>query len=172
MTDYYVVRTIAGREFEAVKALREQAYMESYVPWVMRKRRRREEQVAYFPGYIFVRYWIPWRECDPEHEKCVRDRNGKQLLLGPVGIGGVCYPIPESELSGIAIRAAMQRIDAEPRPEAPKFKPGDFCVFKSGAFEGNEGTVEIIDGDEAEIATKIFNAVRTVKARVETLEAA
>lgn len=164
---YYVHRTMTGKEFEAVIALREYGYC-SYVPWVETRSRRGAEQLAYFPGYIFVRDHIVWQK----HREVIKDRSGRQMVIGGVSVGGAVIPIPESELANIARRAAKVRVGDEAEPLAPRFKPGDIGIMKGGPFDGHEVAVEIVDGEAARVALSIFNAVHSIWTPVEHLEAA
>lgn len=170
--NYFLVQTVSGREFEAARRLREMFGYESYVPWIERARGKHYRQEAYFRSYIFVRYEIPWHQCDSRHKNCLRGKHGERLLIGPVTAGGICIPIPERELASIALRAAHDRSGDEATAIAPRFRPGDIGIVKSGPFEGQQGEIETIDGDAAQIALRILNAVRPVTVPVENLEAA
>jgi len=121
---------------------------------------------------MFVRDHIPWHQCDSRHNRCVRDRLGNPLLIGPVSIGGICYPVRESELYHVAVRAAMIRTGDETEAAVPAIKVGDIGIMKSGPFEGHRGEIVAVHGKEAEIALRLFNSVQPVRARVDALEAA
>lgn len=164
---YFVHRTMTGKEFEAVIALRPYGYS-CYVPWVETRTRRGADQLAFFPGYIFVRDLIVWQK----HREVIKDRSGRQMVIGGVSVGGVAIPIPESELANIARRAAKVRVGDEAEPLAPRFKPGDIGIMTGGPFEGQQGPIELIEGEDADVALRIFNAVRTVRVKVYHLEAA
>lgn len=164
---YYVVRTATGKEFDAAIALREYGYM-SYVPWVEIRTRRGAEQRAYFRGYIFVRNHIPWQK----HREAIRDRQGRQLVIGAVSVGGKAIPIPEHLVVKIAIEAAHERTGDEAEPYQPALKVGDIGLITAGPFEGHQGEITSLTKGEAEIAIKIFNAVRSVRASTSALEAA
>lgn len=164
---YYVHRTMTGKEFEAVIALRPYGYS-CYVPWVETRSRRGAEQLAFFAGYIFVRDHIVWQK----HREAIIDRNENHLVIGAVTIGGAAIPIPESELANIARRAAKVRVGDEAEPLAPRFKPGDIGIMRDGPYEGQKCPIELIEGEDADVALRIFNAVRTVRVKVYQLEAA
>lgn len=164
---WHVIQTAPQKEFDAARALRERGYT-VYVPW---REVAKGKQTAWFPRYIFVLYWIPWREMDyRDDNNCIRDRFGRPMLTGTITVCGASEPIDEAVVGRIATEAAMERIESD-RPSQPLLKPGDIGLMKCG-LEGQTGTIEAIEGEVAKVATKIFNAVRTVKVRVEHLEAA
>lgn len=164
---YYVHRTMTGKEFDAAIGLREYGYA-CYVPWVESVSRRRAEQLAYFRGYIFVRNHIVWQK----HREVVVDKRGRQLVIGAVAIGGDAIPIPEHLVARIAFEAARERIGDDAEPMAPRFKPGDIGIIRSGPFEGHEVAIEAISGEAARVALSIFNNVHSISTPVDNLEAA
>jgi transcription antitermination factor NusG len=93
------------------------------------------------------------------------------MIIGPVTVCGRHEPIPEEVIGKIAEAAARLDMDLE-KPRKPLLKAGDIGLIKSGSLEGKQGEIVSISRGEAEIALKIFNAVRVVRARVEHLEAA
>lgn len=168
MSDWYVIKTAPQRELLASEALRDRGFT-VYCPTTRTRRRKgkRDQVKALFPSYLFVRYWVPRREETDD----IRDRSGRRMVIGPVTICGRCEPIPEEVVGKIAEAAA--RLDMQlDKPRRPILKLGDIGVIKSGPLEGKSGEVVSISKGEAEVALKIFNAVRLVKAPLKTLEAA
>jgi transcription antitermination factor NusG len=168
MDYWYVMKTAPQREFTAANALRDRGFT-VYCPSVRIRRRKgkRDNFKAYFAGYLFVRFWIPRRE-EYEH---IKDGQGRRMIAGPVTICGRCEPIPESVIGKIAEAAARLDMELE-KPRKPMLRAGDIGIIKSGSFEGKQGEIVSISRGEAEIALKIFNAVRVVRAKIDQLEAA
>lgn len=164
---WYALMTAPQREFKAAEALRERGYI-VFVPWTERKKGKQE---AFFKSYVFVHRLIPWREMNWRDDRCIRDKHGNQLLIGAVTVCGVQEAIPEEIVAKIATDAAMERL-AGTQDNAPLLKVGDVGILKSGAFEGKQGKVVAISKGEAEVALKIFNAVRIVRTKIDALEAA
>jgi transcription antitermination factor NusG len=165
---WYVHKVTPQLEFVAANALREDGFT-VFVPSVRIRRRKgkRDKFKAFFPGYMFVRFWVLRRE-EYEH---IEDNRGRCMIHGPVTVGGRSEPIPESVIGKIAEAAARLDMDLE-KPRRPLLKAGDIGIIKSGPMEGKSGEIVAISRGEAEIALKIFNAIRIVRARVEYLEAA
>lgn len=167
-SDWYVMKVAPQRELLASEALRDRGFT-VYCPTtrIRRRKGKREQVKALFPAYLFVRYWVPRREETDD----IRDQTGRRMISGPVTICGVCEPIPDHVIGKIAEAAA--RLDMEiDKPRRPMLKLGDIGVIKSGPLEGKSGEIVSISKGEAEVALKIFNAVRLVKAPLKTLEAA
>lgn len=168
MSDWYVHKTAPQRELLAAEALRDRGYT-VYVPTqrVRRRKGKRDQLKALFQSYLFVRYWLIGSD---ESDK-IRDRTGRRMIIGPVTVCGRHEPIPDDVIGKIAEAAA--RLDMEiDKPRRPMLKLGDIGVIKSGPLEGKSGEIVSISKGEAEVALKIFNAVRLVKAPLKTLEAA
>jgi transcription antitermination factor NusG len=165
---WYVLKTSPQREFQAANALRDRGFT-VYCPSVRIRRRKgkRDQFKAFFPSYVFVRFWVPRRE---DYED-IKDSQGRRMIAGPVTVCGCKEPIPESIIGKIAEAAARLDMDLE-KPRRPLLKAGDIGIIKSGPMEGKQGEIVAISRGEAEVALRIFNAIRIVKARVETLEAA
>jgi transcription antitermination factor NusG len=165
---WYVLKTAPQREFQAANALRDRGFT-VYCPSVRIRRRKgkRDQFKAFFPSYVFVRFWVPRRE---DYED-IKDGQGRRMIAGPVTVCGCKEPIPESIIGKIAEAAA--RLDSElEKPRKPLLKVGDVGIMRSGPFEGEKYEIIALRNGEAETAIKIFNAVRVVRARVEHLEAA
>jgi transcription antitermination factor NusG len=165
---WYVMKTAPQREFAAANALRDRGFT-VYCPStrIRRRKGKRDNFKALFVGYIFVRFWIP----RIEETENIRDKFGRRMIIGPVTVCGRHEPIPESAIGKIAEAAARLDMDLE-KPRRPLLKAGDIGIIKSGPMEGKSGEIVAISRGEAEIALKIFNAIRIVRARVEYLEAA
>jgi transcription antitermination factor NusG len=172
MSDWFVIQTAPMMEFKAAEALRDRGYT-VFVPSVRARRRsgKRATVQAMFSRYLFIRYWLPWDECNARHPACIRDRAGRRMIIGPVTVCGRHEPIPESVIGKIAEAAARLDMEME-KPRRPLLKAGDIGIIRSGPMEGKSGEIVAIDRGEAEIALKIFNAIRVVKAQVAHLEAA
>lgn len=176
MSHWFVIQTAPQREFKAAEALRDLGYT-TFLPAVVHEprasrhtKRARQRVEPLFPRYIFVHRHIPYRECDSRDERCIRDKSGRRLLTGPVTICGVCEPIPEQVIG--KLDRAVKEIESNMRKVPRGLRVGDIGVIKSGPFEGKSGEVVAVTGSDAEIAMKIFGAVRTVRARLDALEAA
>jgi transcription antitermination factor NusG len=168
MDAWYVMKVAPQREFAAANSLRERGFT-TYCPAVRLKRRKgkRDQYKAFFPGYVFTRFWVPRRE-DYEH---IKDSQGRRMIIGPVTVCGCKEPIPESVIG--KIQEAAERMDMDmDKPRKPLLKAGDLGIFKAGSLKGKQGEIVALDRGEAEVALRIFNAVRVVRTRVEHLEAA
>lgn len=163
---WYVIQTAPQRELAAAEALRDRGF-QVYVPTIRKRVGRKNVLQAMFPRYLFVHFWIPRRE----ETDSIRDKTGRRMITGAVTVCGRHEPIPEEVIGKIAEAAA--RLDMQlDKPRRPILKLGDIGVIKSGPLEGKSGEIVSISKGEAEVALKIFNAVRLVKAPLKTLEAA
>jgi transcription antitermination factor NusG len=167
--EWFAILCAPRRELAAAEALRDRGFT-VYVPTVRKKIGRRRVVAALFNRYIFVMGSIPWREADRDNPECIKDSTGKRMIIGPVTICGRHAPIHDHELMQIA--AIAKEMDEE--VDAPKqtLQPGDIGVIKSGPFDGRSGQIVAIGKKEAEVALKIFGAVRVVRTPVAVLEAA
>lgn len=172
--NWYVLRTAPQKELRAAEALRDLGYT-VFVPTVQKHHRigRNSKSVvkkleAYFPNYLFIRYWIPWEEMKHDSPRCIRDRSGNKMLVGAVTVCGRQEPIPEHVIGKIAEAAA--RLESDQNRPARILQEGDVCIIKSGAFEGRQGKITKLSKHDAAFA--IFNAVREVRIRIDQLEAA
>lgn len=165
---WYVLKVSPQREFQAANALRDRGFT-VYCPSVRIRRRKgkRDNFKALFVGYLFVRFWIP----RIEETENIRDKFGRRMIIGPVTVCGRHEPIPEEVIGKIAEAAARLDMEME-KPRKPLLRAGDIGIIKSGSFEGKQGEIVSVSRGEAEIALKIFNAVRVVRARIDQLEAA
>jgi transcription antitermination factor NusG len=173
--EWFALMTAPQRELKAAEALRDYGY-HVYVPTVQKRYRisrrgTRKQLVALFPRYIFARYWIPWDHMNEESQLCIRDHDGNRMIIGPVTVCGRQEPIADAVIGKIAETAARLDMDVD-QPSKPSLKVGDLGIMRSGPFEGKQGTIVAIEGQDAKVAMKIFNAVRVVRARVDKLEAA
>jgi transcription antitermination factor NusG len=170
MSHWHVIQTAPQRELKAAEALRDRGFT-VYCPTIKVRRRigRRGRTFlrAMFPRYLFVRYWIP----RIEETEDIKDRSGRRMIVGAVTVCGACEKIPEEVIGRIAETAARLDMDVD-QPSKPSIKVGDIGIMRSGPFEGKQGTIVAIEGQDAKVAMKIFNAVRVVSAKVGSLEAA
>lgn len=166
MASWYVIQVAPQRELAAAEALRDRGYT-VYCPTARRRLGKRQVLRALFPRYLFVRRWIPTRDATDD----IRDRAGRRMITGSLMVCGRHEPIPESVVGKIAEAAA--RLDMElGKPRRPLLRAGDIGIMRSGPFAGQSGEIVAISRGEAEVALKIFNAVRVVRAKLETIEAA
>ena len=171
---WFVLQTAPNREFKAAEALRERGYT-VYLPAIERDikasryiKRSRKKWEPLFNRYVFVHRLIPWREMRYDDPRCLKDRAGRRLLTGLVAVSGAAEPIDEAILGKIA--DTVKEIEKKQKARPRGIKAGDIAIIKSGPMEGKGGEVVAVTGSDAEIAMKIFGAVRTVRARLEALE--
>lgn len=176
MSHWFVIQTAPQREFRAADELRARGYV-VYVPAVEKQQRAsryikryRRRMEPLFSRYIFVHRLIPWREMRYDDPRCLKDRAGRRLLTGLVTVSGAAEPIPEEVVGKIA--DTVREIESKMRKAPRGLKVGDIGLLKDGPYKGMGGEIEKLDGDEAEFAMKIFGAVRTVRAKIDALEAA
>lgn len=165
---WFVLQTAPQRELAAARALRELGYV-VYTAVEKRHIGRRYVLRALFPRYVFCLGLIPWNECNPDHKNCIRDKSGRRMITGPVTVCGRHEPIADYEVGRIAEAAARLELENLPKPS---LKPGDIGIMRAGPFEGKSGEIVSVSKGEAEIALRIFNSVRRVRAKIGTLEAA
>jgi transcription antitermination factor NusG len=173
---WFVLQTAPNREFKAAEALRERGYT-VYLPAIERDikasryiKRSRKKWEPLFNRYVFVHRLIPWREMRYDDPRCLKDRAGRRLLTGLVAVSGAAEPIDEAIIGKIA--DTVREIERKQKAPAKRLKIGDVGLIKSGPLEGKSGEIVALTKGEAEIAMKIFGAVRTVRARLDALEAA
>jgi transcription antitermination factor NusG len=168
MSEWFVIQTSPQHELDAAEALRDLGF-QIYCPTITKKRRKgkREKLAALFPRYIFCHHWIPTRDETDD----IRNKAGRRMITGSITVCGGHEPISDDVIGKIAEAAARIDMDLD-KPRRPLLKAGDIGIIKSGPMEGKSGEIVAISRGEAEIALKIFNAIRIVRARVETLEAA
>lgn len=182
MTDsWYVVMATPQKEFRAATELRERGYV-VYVPprrlsVKSRSGRSHMRTLPLYPSYIFVFGLVPWNEMNPRHPSFLKDRkDDKRLLRGALtmkdDVGAhVPFAIREEVIGKIAVQCFEIERDAL-RPRQPSIKVGDVAVMRAGPLEGHSGEIVSVSKGEAEIALRIFNSVRTVRAKIDKLEAA
>lgn len=184
---WYAIMSVPSKEFKAAEALRERGYT-VYVPTrkiAIRSSRYRkgksERVVPLFPGYLFVYRLIPWNEMNKAHPSWIFERGSDQierkLLRGALTVANErgeheARGIPEEIVGKIMLTVKQQEHEFYNRGMVRKLKPGDVALVTSGAWAGNHGTITKVRKSEADIAMKIFGAVRTVRARLQALEAA
>lgn len=173
---WYVIQTAPQREFRAADELRQRGYV-VYVPAVEKAqrasryiKRARKQWEPLFPRYLFVHRLVPWREMSYGDQNCLKDRAGRRLLTGLVAVSGAAEPIDEAVIGRIA--DTVQAIEKKRKSSPRRLKIGDVGLIKSGPMEGKSGEIVALNKSEAKIAMKIFGAVRTVRARIDALEAA
>jgi transcription antitermination factor NusG len=176
MASWFLLKTAPSREFKAAEALRERGYV-IYLPCVEKEhrasryiKRARTKLEPLFPNYIFCHRLIPWREMSYTDPRCIKDRAGRRLLTGLVAVSGAAEPIDEAIIGKIA--DTVKEIEKKQKARPRGIKAGDIAIIKSGPMEGKGGEVVAVTGSDADIAMKIFGAVRTVRARLDALEAA
>jgi transcription antitermination factor NusG len=168
--EWFAILCAPRRELAAAEALRDRGFT-VYVPTVRKKIGRRRVVAALFNRYIFVMGSIPWREADRDNPECIKDSTGKRMIIGPVTICGRHAPIHDHEVMQMAQVAALLDEEVNRAPK-PSLKIGDIGIITSGPFEGKKGEIVRVGKSEAEVAMRIFNAVRIVRARLTSLEAA
>lgn len=174
MSHWYVIQTAPQREFRAADELRARGYV-VYVPAIEKEQRAsryikrpRKKWEPLFSRYLFVHRLVPWREMRYDDPRCLKDRAGRRLLTGLVAVSGAAEPIDEAILGKIA--DTVKEIEKKQKARPRGIKAGDIAIIKSGPMEGKGGEVVAVTGSDAEIAMKIFGAVRTVRAKIEALE--
>ena len=125
-----------------------------------------------FPGYVFA-------ELDLYSNYRKRERNEAVWsfvngLDGVIGFLGGDYPRPMTEEEIANVRAAAGD-DAARQLQKVSFEPGEPVKIVSGAFMGNEGTVQSVDPDRKRlvVAVSIFGGDTPVElefVQVERLE--
>lgn len=168
--DWFTIMTAPQRELAAAEALRAQNFT-VYVPTIRRAVGKRARHEALFPRYVFTMGEIPWSQCKKDHPNCIRDRAGNRMLIGPVAICGRHSPIADHEVMQIERAAALLDEEVNRAPK-PSLKIGDIGIITSGPFDGKSGEIVRVGKSEAELAMRIFNAVRIVRASLTSLEAA
>lgn len=166
MAVWYVIQVAPQRELAAAEALRDRGYT-VYCPTARRRLGKRMVLRALFPRYLFVRHWILTRDETDD----IRDRAGRRMITGSLTVCGRHEPITEAVIGKIAEAAARLDMELE-EPRKPLLRVGDIGILRSGALNGKQGKVVSISKGEAEVALKIFNAVRIVRAKIDALESA
>lgn len=167
--EWYALLTKSCMEHVVMKALKDKSF-EAFVPTFRRRKRKGFKDVALLPSYVFVMGEIPWDQCNDDHADCIRDRHGDRILYGPLTFCGRLASIHDHEI--LHLQEIASEIDSKVDLIQPSLKPGDIGIMRAGPFEGRSGEIVSVSKGEAEIALRIFNSVRTVRAKIDKLEAA
>lgn len=177
---WFVIRCITGWEVKAAKALRKRGYVvnlpcyrKAASRYVKRKRSKLE---ALYRGYLFVDR-MPWIEMDYDDERCLMNRRGDMILLRPKD--DRVMRTDQSEIAR-AMEIAKKYDRGERRPSAAAFSIGDTVAFDVGQKEMQGEVVACSDivvmraefMGRTTFVERPVGAVRTVRARLEQLEAA
>lgn len=157
---WYLVRCQSGREDTVRKQLETRlrvAALQDVVPQVLvpfervtdlKGGKRRVVTKKLYPGYLMVQADLD----DPEGERTIkaratmRETPGFGEFLGAPGQPPT--PLTDGEVQGILARMS----DSEQRPQVSiSMAKGDMVKIKSGAFDGFDGQVDVVNPDKGTV---------------------
>jgi transcriptional antiterminator RfaH len=123
---WYAVHCKPFRESQAASALESRLCLPVYLPEIRRRFHGRTQQVALFPGYLFVRANL---QVDR-----LSSINATPGVLRLVAFDGIPQPLPDGALE--AVRELVNHFNLQSVQPEYSFRAGDAVQLKGGPLEG------------------------------------